>query len=80
MNCDCKPCCEQVYADVQWVTEDLGTQTATLCKLHVDELAEKLCHLVMASMASFRIDLPGKIKAEIAEDKGGKTDGFNGQG
>ena len=56
------------YADVQWGGK-MPAQTATLCRVHTNELWEQLNPLLQANLAWFRMGPPGSIKAEMEANK-----------
>lgn len=66
-KCDFAGCKDDPYCDSQWGSENLATQTATLCKKHSDELWERIQSLVKLNLVWYRIDRPGGLKTTSNE-------------
>ena len=61
MKCHCQPCDLPPHCDCQWGSNNLPTQTATLCEPHANDLWQRLNHLLELNLAWYRIDSPGNI-------------------
>jgi len=61
LPCACSPCENDPVADVQWGSDKLPMQQASICQEHLNQLWEMLNPLLKKGTAWFRIDGVGKI-------------------
>jgi hypothetical protein len=66
-DCSSSGCQSPAFADIQWSTEALGSQVATFCKAHMDELWAKVSPLVQIGKADIRLDKPGALTGAKVE-------------
>ncbi len=62
VKCDITGCEHAGVSDIEWSSDALGTQVATMCKSHMKELWAELNGRVQSGRVGFRIDRPGFIK------------------